>query len=134
MTKLTVKIGESEVDLSLNSGRVMYGAQNGQDLGDLENGPLMKMFINPVICSKAIWANYGDRITDSGGIQNEQDFHDAFGADLKRNFERALKEAIADFFTWGPAVVEKIEQTLEEMQETLKNFKASGQASGDSPE
>lgn len=125
----------NNVDLSLNVGRVMYGKKNGVDIGDLENGPVSSMFLDPVKLGQAVWAVYQDRLTDAG-YATDQKLFDLMDSKMTRQFEEAMKKALSDFFSWGRPLVEQIEKKIGKITALMDNVEnqASGQSSGDQPE
>lgn len=130
---MKAKINGKEVDFSLTVGRKIYGKNNGQDLGDLENGPITQMFLDPEVFARAAWANYQDRL-EAVGCQDEGEFFAMIDGENYRKMESAVKEAIKDFFPWGQKLVEKIEQRIETLGETIDHLAPSGQSSGSMPE
>lgn len=126
-------INGKDVDFSLTVGRKIRGKNNGQDLGDLENGPIVKgMFLDPEILAKVVWANYHDRL-EKAGIESEETLNDLMDGTIFRAVEKAVKEAIADFFPWGQKLTEKVNSLIENMETILDQFAPSGQSSGNTP-
>ncbi|MCA9136286.1 MAG: hypothetical protein KDB00_05995 [Planctomycetales bacterium] len=125
----TANINGKSIDLALNLGRVIYGKQNGQDIGDLENGPISTMFMDPEVLGETVWAAYQDKLGELG-YESDEAFFEVFTGDVRRAVESAMKEAVSDFFSWGAAVIEQIEAELEKMGETMNAFRQSGQMFG----
>ena len=111
----------------------MFGRQNGCDLGNLEKGPISKMFINPEVLASAVWAVYQDRL-QAAGVENQESFYDAMTSDMVRRVESAMKKAIADFFPWGPQVIAEMEKRIQRLTQTIAETETSGESSGSVPE
>ena len=68
-----VSFGENDLNLKLTLGRVMLGKQNGVDLGDLENGPVTTLLVDPETVGHTVWSVFADRL-EAIGIANREAF------------------------------------------------------------
>lgn len=126
-------INSTEVDFSLTIGRKIRGKKNGQDLGDLEKGPIVNgMFLDPESFGRVVWAHYSDRL-ESAGVESEEAFFDMMDGETFRLVEAAVKEAIADFFPWGRKLTKKVESLMDNMDAVMSQSVPSGQPSGSTP-
>ena len=134
MSKFEAVINGKPVNLSLNVGRKIYGKQNGSDLGDLENGPMLKIWMDPEVLGQTIWHVYQDRIKEVAGVATEKEFQDMLDGETRRSIEAAFSEAISDFFTWGAALTAKIKDRLENLDKVMGQSLIPGHSSGSMPE
>lgn len=130
---MIAKINNKDVSFALTVGRKMMGKANGQDLGDLEGGPITQMFLDPEIFAVTVWANYQDRLKEAG-IETDAQFFDMIDGETYRKVESAVKEAITDFFPWGQKLVSAIEERINRLGETIDHLAPSGQVSESTPE
>ncbi|MEO1526735.1 MAG: hypothetical protein AAFX06_14970 [Planctomycetota bacterium] len=129
---ITATIDDKQVDFTLNLDRVEAGAKKGSDLGDIEGaGPIDKMFLNPSVLGKVTWDVFADRIEAAQVAATYDDLKKKLDGSALRSVECAMKEAIADFFSWGTAGVTRLEKAIDKM---LSAPEASGQPSSDAPE
>lgn len=133
VTKAIATICGKPIDLTLNLGRVYFGQANDQDLGDLEDGPITGMFLDPRTLGEAVWGNYRDLI-EAAGIETEEDFRNSFDGETRRSVEEAMKEAVRDFFPWGPALLTQIEKKIAAIPDLIDALDPSGQTSGNTPD
>lgn len=130
---MIAKINNKDVSFALTVGRKMMGKANGQDLGDLENGPFVHMFLDPEVLGVAVWANYQDRLKEAE-IETDSQLFKLIDGETRRGIEAAVKEAIIDFFPWGQKLVAQIEDQINRLGETIDRSKISGLSSGNTPE
>ena len=135
-SKTTVELGEQVVNFQLNLGCVLYGKQNGADLGDLEKGPISTMFVSPESLGKTVWRVYEDRLT-AVGISKPETLYELMTGSKNREIDLVMKAVISDFFPWGPAVIQAIGKKLGAIAEVVEKMdqttEQSGQLSGEPP-
>lgn len=126
-----VAINGKSVDLSLTVGRVLYGKGNGSDLGELENGPISTMFVDPTVLGKTVWDVYRDRLQQAG-IETDSAFYDLLDGLTVRKIESAVKKAITDFFSWGAPVISRLDSKIGNLGNLIEQMEqASGPSSGE---
>ena len=60
-SKVTVvDFGGKRIDFALSVGRKIKGKSAGSDLGDLENGPINDMFLDPEVMATVVWNCFDD--------------------------------------------------------------------------
>lgn len=126
---MKAKINGKDVDFSLDVGRKLMGKSNGQDLGDLESGVAMQMFLDPEAMAHAVWANFQDRLI-AAGVQTDSEFFELLDGETSRKVTNAMKESITDFFPWGKMVVEQVEKRLANLGAAVDQLSQSGHLSG----
>lgn len=123
-----VTINGKTIDLKLTVGRVLFGAQNGSDLGELETGPISTMFLNPTQLGRVVWDVYRDKLQEAG-VESDSQFYDSLDGPTLRKIEAAIRKGIKDFFPWGSQVLDEIERRINNLNSLMSQ--ASGQSSGE---
>lgn len=130
---MKVALNGSEIDFSLGLNLVVEGKKNGFDIGDMEK--LAPAFMSPELVGDAVWAVYQKRLV-AAGIETKERLFELLTSAKMREVEAALKEAVSDFFTWGPALMKAVDRQVSQIDKIIEKATAndSGNASGDVPE
>lgn len=118
--KKTVVLGSNgPISLALTTGRLILARKKDLDLASPENGIMGSMFVDPIRLAENCWVIYGDRIAKAG-IESEEAFYELLDEEGNRALDTAFKNAVSDFFTWGPAYVKSVREAYEGAQEEME--------------
>lgn len=112
-----VRYGAKQIDLALSVGRKMKGKAAGSDLGNLENGPINELFLDPEVMAQVVWDCFDDALKELG-FETFETFAEKLTGEFLHSVTNAVREAIIDFFPWGSAMVSQIDKRLEKLATT----------------
>ena len=108
--------------LNLTTGRLILAKKKELDIANPENGIMGQMFVDPIMLAQNVWTIYGDRISKAG-IQSEEEFYELLDEDGNKQLDSAFKNAVSDFFTWGPVFVAQIDEVYGSTEEKIEEAK-----------
>ena len=107
----------------------MKAQDRDYDIEDVENGILGSMFMSPTKLAKGVWVLYADRI-NSAGVDTEEEFYDLLDDEVNKQLDACMKNAVRDFFTWGPEYISQVENLLNSLGQAMDEAVAEASATG----
>ena len=107
------------ISLALTTGRLILAKKKDIDIASPDNGIMGQMFVDPIMLAENVWVIYGDRISKAG-IQSEAEFFELLDDEGNKTLDQAFKNAVSDFFTWGPAFVKQVTEAYGSIAEAME--------------